>query len=184
MPFDVISTTPEVAHANYHLGLLMEADGRESEAMDHFAEAIGIDPEFAEAHVELGVLEAEADKLAECPDPLPQGGADCSEDGRGSPPCRRGLPARPGGRTLAISHFKKALTKSDLANAPRPGRRLCEDGDFAGSTREFREATALRPDDPVVHRELGLAPMNEGKVEEAVAFPRGALPQARLAAGR
>jgi tetratricopeptide (TPR) repeat protein len=126
-----------------NLGVALEQDGRLDEAAAHFAEAIRLEPRNARAHSNLGNVRF-AQKRFE--DAIP-----AYDDALRLAP---GL--EPAQQNAAKAHY-------NLANA------AWRAGDLAAAVREYREAIRLAPNDAALEHALGVALLQLGRRDEALA---------------
>ena len=155
--------------AEYSLGCALGAKNNLDEAQTHFAAALKIKPDYAEAHDNLGVVlqmqgksaAAEANFLTALqlkPDML-------------RPRNNLGLSLQSQGRTAeAITEFRQVLSVDP--NNPEAhnnlGKTLAEQGKLTEAMAEFAEAIRLRPDYAGAHYNLGNTFLLKGKLSEAI----------------
>jgi Flp pilus assembly protein TadD len=163
-----VEATTDNAEAHYNLAVSLEAEGREAEALPHYAEALRIDPRDPRAHTNLGV----------------------ALERRGRPEEARrhyeqALQAAPG---YALAHFNlgtsllrsgelkaaAAHLRAARAGHPNPavvdynlGRALAHQQQWEEAVVCFRQAVGLRPDSVRMHCSLAQALQHQGRSAEA-----------------
>jgi tetratricopeptide (TPR) repeat protein len=173
---DCVIKSPQKARPHYNLGTSLSADGKKSEAINHYLEAIRIKPNYAEAYGNLGV------------DLMNQG-----QTHEAIFRYREALRINPvyvkahhnlGFALLSLSeleeaivHFREALRiDPDYANAHRNlGIALIRQSKHNDAMPHFTEALRLNPEDSKSHNNLGAALYRQGKFNEALYHYREAL---------
>jgi tetratricopeptide (TPR) repeat protein len=157
-------------HAHIDLGTILRDQGRLSEAISHFSEAVRLKPDSADAHYNLGMALARQGRTDEAIASFSQAvrikpdSADTNYD--------LGLSlARQGRIDEAIASFSEAARlKPDFAAAHlNLGLALAGQGKNREATASFSEAVRLKPDSAEARHNLGLALASQGRIDEAIA---------------
>ncbi len=147
--------------------------------MDYLARALRINPDFAQAHYNLGIMLRAAGKLEEA-------AASFRQDSRLQPDSApaynnlaEALMALPdqGRLAEAVSIYQQAVRlKPDLTEAHNNlGMALHEQGRLEEAVSSYREAIRLKPDFAEAHNNLGATLHAQGRLEEATSSYRQAL---------
>ena len=165
-----LSLQPDLAAAQYHLGVALGRMGREKESRSCFEKAIRLDPDHFRAHFNLG--------------------SDLYNQGlikKAIPHFEKAVALRPD-HALAQQHLGKALTDTgrlkeanqafkravalnpaDLESLNGLGRTHQDLGRVAEAIAVYKKAVKLKPDSPVLLNNLAIALWAGGRVDEAVA---------------
>ena len=165
-------TTP--GHSN--LGGTLFAQGKLTEAIAAYREAIRLEPDDTKAHYNLGLALHAQGKLTAAI-------ADYREAIRLKPDFAEAHNSlafalwNQGTRAEAVVEYREAIRlKPDFARAHNNlASALLEQGEPAAAIAEFGEAIRLTPDDASDHYNLGRALSSHGKTAEAVAAYRDAI---------
>lgn len=173
---DCVIKSPQKARPHYNLGTSLSAEGKTSEAIHHYLEAIRIKPNYAEAYGNLGV------------DLMNQGNIQ-----EAILRYREALRIKPDygkahynlGFALlnlseldeAILHFTEALRiDPEYTKAHHNlGLALVNQSKHKEAIPHFTEALRINPEDSRSHNNLGAALYNQGKFNEAIHHYREAL---------
>jgi tetratricopeptide (TPR) repeat protein len=171
-----LAVTSENAVAHYSLALAAGDDGRTEEAIQHYIEALRIEPQYPEAHYNLGNALAKNGEMNEAV-------VQYLETLRINPQHPKahynlGLAFVSQGKSdEAILHYREALhidpTFVEAHNSlgiQYQAKHRMED-----AISEFSEAIRLNPNYASAHNNLGTALGNQGKVDDAVAQYREAV---------
>jgi tetratricopeptide (TPR) repeat protein len=147
------------------------------EAIAEFREVVRLKPDFAQAHINLGVALRDQGKLTEAIAELREAIRLKPDDAQAH--SHLGNTRRDQGKfTEAIAAYSTAirLKPDDAAAHIRLGAILCDvKHDYTGAEPELREAIRLKPDDAAAHMNLGVALRGQGKLPEAIAEFREAI---------
>jgi tetratricopeptide (TPR) repeat protein len=173
---DCVIKSPQKARPHYNLGTSLSTEGKTSEAIHHYLEAIRIKPNYAEAHGNLGV------------DLMNQGNIQ-----EAILRYREALRIKPdyakanynlGFALLKLSEFEEAIVHFREALRIDPqyakahhnwGLALVNQSKHKEAIPHFTEALSLNPEDSRSHNNLGAALYNQGKFNEAIHHYREAL---------
>lgn len=183
---------PAFADVQNLMGLCLSMVGRPEEALDAFARAVEVNPEYVEAHVNRAITLNDLGRTDEAAVSF-QRAAEADEakggGGRfGSAAAARlanlhqdlgDLYAEAGGVDEAMAEYRKALVLRpqflDIRN--KLGRLLVEVGRHDEAVAELRGVVEARPSFAAARANLGLALYRAGRVEEAGAEWRRTLEQ-------
>jgi len=151
------------------LGFSLMRQGKTQEAIAHYAEALRIKPDYAEAHNNLGIILANQGKIQEAI-------AHFAEALRIAPDYADAhnnlgiILANQGKIQEAIAHYAEALRiKPDYAEAHNNlGAALAGQGKTQEAIGHFAEALRIKPDYADAHNNLGIILANQGKIQEAL----------------
>jgi protein O-mannosyl-transferase len=162
--------------AEYNLGLALMAEERGDEALDHFQEAIRLQPGYADAHLNIGVVQARQGRLDDA-----------------AARFRRVLELDPGHREALLNLSLALIRQGNLDEAAsRLGelRRLKPEDpevwflsgviggkgeDPSAAESAYREAIRLRPDYAEAHNNLGILLARQGRLAAAIVHFREGL---------
>jgi Flp pilus assembly protein TadD len=140
------------------------------EAIDEYREALGLDKDFLEAHINLGMALRDKNQLDEAIDECHeairlQKESALAHNNLGNALCDKGQ------LEDAIAEYRVAIhLKKDFALAHNNlGLALHRKGKLDEAIDEFREAIGLKKDFPEAHRHLGVALGAKGRLNEAIA---------------
>jgi tetratricopeptide (TPR) repeat protein len=167
---DTVAKRPENVVAQVNLGLSLEHAGLIQEAMQHYAEALRIDPNLVQAHIDLGNLLFGTQRTSEAIRQYAIALTISPNDAQ----THHGLGVildQVGRTAEAIQHYTEALRLNpDLVNAHNNlGVDLCDCGRVAEAIAHFKEALRLRSDYAEARNNLGNALVQAGRIDEAVA---------------
>ena len=173
---DTLRKNPQCWIAQNNLGAALASLGRGPEAMEHYEQALQIDPENAEAHYNLGRVFFQEGKLSEAIEHNERAlriRPDYAEahNNLGAALVRQGrLPE-------AIGHYEQALRLNpDYAEAHyNLAAALMGQGRLPEAIGHYEQALRLQPDFPEAHNNLGNALLRLGKVPEAIGHYEQAL---------
>jgi protein O-mannosyl-transferase len=164
-----VSVTKRNFLAEYSLGCALGAKNKLEEAQTHFAAALKIKPDYAEAHDNLGVVlqmqgkstAAEAEFRAAL---RLKPGLTRAHNNLGLALQARGK----GSEALAELHEMLRLQPNDPEAHNNLAKILAEQGKLAEAAAELEEAIRLRPDYAGAHYNLGSVFVLKGKLPEAI----------------
>jgi tetratricopeptide (TPR) repeat protein len=173
---DTVAKCPNGVRAHNNLGEVLMGTGKVREAIDHYEQALRIDPYYAEAHLNLGIA---LDKMGRSQEAIAQD----EEALRIRPDDAKaqynlGVALWHAGQLReAIGHYEGALRiDPDFIEAHvNLAIALAQVGSNQDALAHFMVALRLRPDSPEVHCNLGQALFQAGKVTEAVEHFKQAL---------
>ena len=161
---------PEDANLHYHLGMVLQMQGKRAEAREAYGAALALAPAHADAHNNLGVILKEEGQVEQA-----------------LRHHRSALASRPGfvdainniGTALQSSgKLDEALEQFDAALALQPGHpglhynkaaALQARGDIDAAIGRYREAARLDPGLAIAHSNLGCLLVERGELAEAEA---------------
>jgi tetratricopeptide (TPR) repeat protein len=165
-----VDVTTDNAYGQYNLGVVLVQAGRLDEGIARFREALRIDPNYPDVHIDLGnALNARGaadDALAEFATVV-RLRPDYAEAHNAY-----GNLLRSRGRNAdAIAQYREALRLDPtLASAHNElGNALTTDGRFADAMAEYVEAVRLAPGFAEAHNNVGAAFARAGKPDQAIA---------------
>ena len=173
---DTVNKCPGNARAQNNLGSQLCDESRVSEGIEHFREAIRLDPQYAEAHKNLGLALGGQDKFD-------MAVAELREAVRLAPQYadaynNLGLKLDEQGKIQeAVEAFRQAIRfePGDADPHVSLGMALFQLGKLDKAIDEFREAIRLDPRNAKAHNNLGSGLGEQGKFEAAVAEYREAI---------
>ncbi|MHB8773383.1 MAG: tetratricopeptide repeat protein [Syntrophales bacterium] len=162
--------------AEYNLGRSLMASGRDDEALVRFQEAARLQPRYADAFLNIGVIRARQDRLDEA----------AANFGRAlalEPANREALLnlslalTRQGKITAAAARLERlrGLNPGDPEAWFLTGVVRVRQEDPSGAEAAYREAIRLRPDYPEAHNNLGILLARQGRLATAIDHFREAL---------
>jgi tetratricopeptide (TPR) repeat protein len=171
-----LAVTHNNAISHYNVGVELQSQGKVSEAVNHYRQAIQIDPEYAEAHNNLGNMLADEGKYNEAMKHF-------NEALRIRPKYAEahnnlGVLLKSQGKfNEATGHFNEALKlRPDFAEAYNNlGIVFKQQNKFDQAISNYRKALQLRPDFDHALNNIGLALEMQGKLNEAIDYYRQAL---------
>jgi len=166
---DCVEKSPKKARPHNSLGIVLTGRGNLKEAIDHFSEALRIQPDLAEAHSNLGAafvrggliqkaIRHYVEALRLNPDSVD------AHNNLGA------ILQREGRLKEAQNHYLESVRIApDVAETHyNLGSVLLGQGDFKWAVRHFSEALRLTPDFAEAHYNLGLALESQGQAEKAI----------------
>lgn len=156
------------AKAHNTLGIALAKCGKLDNAVEHFSEAVGIDPGYAEAYYNLGFTFAKQMKYDEAVayynEALrldPDYAESCNNLGV--------ILAKRGDLDEAVSYYREALRlKPDYAMAhSNLASALAKQGKFAEAVEQYTMSLKSDPGNAMTHLNLGIALEAQGELEEA-----------------
>jgi tetratricopeptide (TPR) repeat protein len=175
---DTLAKNPESWMAHYNLGLELQAQGKITEAIDHYSAAIDLNPKHAKAESNLGLALATEGKLS--------GAVQHYEAALRLQPnfaaAHNNLAVALGSQgswALAVGHLKTALeiepAASSLGTLLNLGDFLKLQGRNAEAMRSYQKASSLFPSDTDSLRRQAKVYIEQGQLNEAAAVCRDAL---------
>ena len=162
---------------HYEFGLDLTKMGEVEEGIEQYRQALEWNPNYEDAHNNLGAIYARQGHLREAI-------VEYREVLRINPGHKQAhnnlgvaLLNQPGELDEAITHFRESLTldgKQAMVHESL-GMALARQGKVTEAEKHFREAVRIQPDYSGAHLNLGVALVNRGEVEEALLHYRKAL---------
>jgi tetratricopeptide (TPR) repeat protein len=156
--------------AHYNLGVVSGQAGRVREEIEHYEQALRINPDYAQAHNNLGSALLRLGKPQEAIGQYEQAlriKPDYAEaqNNLGISLLRLGKPQG------AIGHFEQALRiNPNLAEAHDSlGTALAQTSRIEDAIAQFQQALRINPDDAEAHYNLGNTLAQTGRIEDAIA---------------
>lgn len=155
-----------VAHGK--MGMVLEMEGRLDEAAAELQEALAIDPEYAEALINLGVVRGRQGELAAAQSSYERALV-IEPDNAVAHSNLGGILARGGRLAEAAGHLDRALRlRPDFPEAHNSlGTVLMRQGDLERAAVELERALALAPDLAEAENNLGNLLQRQGRLDEA-----------------
>jgi len=173
---DTLHKNPEAWIAHNNLGIVIQADGRTDEAIEHYREALQHAPQYVQAYVNLGgALQAQG-RFDEAIDVGREALLIEPDDPRALNNLGGALLSR-GEFDEAILHLRRAIElRSDFASAHgNLGLCLRGKGDLDTALNHFRRAVELQPDDAGLQANLGIGLYDLGAHRPAIQHLRRAI---------
>jgi len=166
---DTLSKNSNAWMAHNNLGLVLQDSGRMSEAIEHYEQALRIEPDDAEAHNNLGLVLQGSGRMSEAIEHYEQAlrikpdFADAHND------LGTAL-AQTGKINEAIAHYEQALRiDPDYAEAHNNlGLVLQGLGKMSEAIAHYEQALRINSNSAEAHNNLGEALMGSGRMSEAV----------------
>jgi tetratricopeptide (TPR) repeat protein len=174
--YSLVAAVPGSWYAHQKLGSALESQGKIEEAIEHYRQALHINPEAADAHNRLGVALESQGRLDEAIDHYHQ--ALNSRPEFAEAEVNLGIALRNQGKLeAAIAYFRQALQlKSTSAEAcVNLGLALEAEGKPDEAIAQYRRALQLKPAMVEAHNNLGLALASLDRLDEAITQYRQAL---------
>jgi protein O-mannosyl-transferase len=164
-----LAGNPDCAVAHEGLGLVLLQNGKASESVTHFQQALQILPDYAQAYCNLGIALIQEGSVDEAISNY-QAALQINpryavaHDNLGSALLRKGSVDE------AIAHFQEALQiKPDYAEAENNlGNALLQKGSVDEAIKQFQRALQISPGYADAHNNLGNALLRKGSVDEAI----------------
>jgi tetratricopeptide (TPR) repeat protein len=158
-----------LAATHYNLGNALQVQGRLDEAIEHYEQALRIDPKYALAHYNFGIALAMKGQLEEAIRHYEQA---LRIDPKYAPAhTNLGIAlAKMGQLEKAMRHFEQAL-QIDPTDGPTHanlGLALATKGEVEKAIRHFEEALRIDPKMAPAHYNLGNALQVQGRLDEAI----------------
>jgi tetratricopeptide (TPR) repeat protein len=169
-----LDSASSYGHNNW--GNLLMEQGEVAEATDHFARAVALTPDYAQAHNNLGIALARQGRIAEAVGHYQR--ALAIEPGYDEPQNNWGIAvAQQGDLAGAIDHYRQALAiNPNNADAEvNWGNALVRMGKPDEAIGHYQEALRIRPDHADAHLNWGVALAQRGKLADAIEHFRQAL---------
>jgi tetratricopeptide (TPR) repeat protein len=166
---DTVESCPHNLRAHYNLAHALAQEGRVSEAIEQYEQALRINPDNADAHNNLGAALMRQGRLPEAMEQYEQ--ALRIEPDFAAAHNNLGLALMKEGRVPeAISHYEQVLRiKPDFAEAHHNlGNALFQAGKIPEAVEQYEQVLHLKPDYAEAHNNLGSALLRLGRVPEAI----------------
>jgi len=162
--------------AHYNLGIVLANQGKWIEAIEHYEQAVQLNPNFFEAHDSLGVALSTLGKLPEAIQHHERALQLKPDFAEAHFNLGRAL-AKQGKPNEAIEHYKRALQlKPDLVEAHyNLGSKLAAQGKWSEAIEHYERALQFKPDDADIHNNLGAALAAQGNWAGAIEHCKRAL---------
>ena len=166
---DTILKNPGAASGHYNLGLLLLDQGKLDEAIQQFAAAVAIDPQYSEAHLNWGVA---ADRRGDLDEAMAQYRAEL-EINPASAHARNNLATA----LFRLGQVDEALEQFAIAARADPsyaeaqnnwGLALALQGRTDEAVERYVAALRINPDLADAHKNLGVALVKKGALHEAL----------------
>jgi tetratricopeptide (TPR) repeat protein len=173
---DTITKNPNSWMAHNNLGLILKAEGRHHEAIDHFSRTLQIKPDYAEAHNNLGnvlALKGETEKaIAHFTKAL-----ELDPNLPGAHNNLGNILEHQGRINEALYHYSLALQLNPaFADAYfNVGNLQARQGRSEEAIANFSQALQLKPEFAAAHNSLGVVLARQGKLREAIHHFREAI---------
>jgi tetratricopeptide (TPR) repeat protein len=167
---DTLTKNPRCWMAHSNLGIALLSEGKTSDAIGHYEQALRIKPEYAEAHYGLGIALWQAGRIPEAIGHL-EAALRIKPDYAEAHYILGTVLGRAGRIPEAIGHFEAALRiKPDYAEAHgNLGTALVQAGRIPEAIGHLEAALRINPDSAEAHYSLGTALAKTGKTKEAIA---------------
>jgi Flp pilus assembly protein TadD len=166
---DTLAKNPQCWMAHNNLGTVFLREGKVSDAIAHFDQALEIKPDDAEAHTNLGIALYQTGKREEAMEHFQQ--ALRINPNKAEAHGNLGIAlAQTGKIEEAIAHYERALRiKPDIAEVySNLGNALARVGRVPEAIVQYEQALRIKPDIAEVHYNLGNALARVGRVPEAI----------------
>jgi tetratricopeptide (TPR) repeat protein len=174
--FDVVSKAPHNYRAHNNLGNALKKQGRTAEAIEHYLQALRINPDYEKAHNNLGNALKKQGRTAEAIEHYLQAlrikpNFEEAHNNLGTALDKQGRTAE------AIEHYLQALRiNPDYEKAHNNlGLALDKQGRTAEAIEHYLQALRINPDCVDVHNNLAIALFRKGNIGGAIAHFRKAL---------
>jgi Tfp pilus assembly protein PilF len=170
-----LAIDPTSSFARNNLGDVLHRQGKPAEAIEHFQQALYVQPDLVEAHINWGTALLQQGKPIEAIEHFQQA-LRIKSDSAGAHYNWGAALLQQAKPTEAIEHFRQALQiKDDYAGAHANwGLALAQLGQLAEAMEHYRQALQLQPDSAEAHINWGRARAQQGKLAEATEHYRQA----------
>jgi predicted O-linked N-acetylglucosamine transferase (SPINDLY family) len=160
----------------FNFGNRLRAQGKFEEAIAAYRRAIGIKPDFAEAHSNLGIMLVVQGKLEEAIAAFRRA-ISIKPDHTEAHSNLGTMLVNQGKLEEAIAAYRRAIDiKPDFAQAhSNLANALAKQGKLEEAIAAYRQAIGIKPDFAEAHSNLGGALAKQGKLEEAISAYRRAI---------
>ncbi len=173
---DTLTKHPQCWMAHNNLGTVLSQEGKVTDAIGRYQQALRLKPDYDEAHYNLGNALARTGKIEEAIAHFEQAlriKPDYAEAHN-----NLGIALAQAGRIEeAIAHYQQALRiKPDYAEAHNNlGIALAQAGRIEEAIAHYQQALRIKPDYAEAHNNLGIALAQAGRIDEAIAHYQQAL---------
>jgi Flp pilus assembly protein TadD len=177
-----VDTFPKNSIAHYNLGIMLSDAGRTDEALEHYQEALRLQPDYAEAHANLGSVLARLGRTDGAIDHYQQALRLTPDDAETHN--NLGLVLAGIGKTdEAIEHFDQVLRLKPLSAEGHNnlGKALVAAGRFDEAIEHHQQAAWLKPRRAEFHQNLAAAYAAAGRFDDAVTTAQRAIALAESA---
>ncbi len=162
--------------AHYNVGVVLGSEGKFSAAIEHYEQALAINPDWTDARVNMGQAKSDMGRSEEAMRDFEM--ALAKEPGNPMVRVNVGLLyLKSGNAAEAIAQFRKGLESNP--NHARLmfnlGAALVESGDLDGGIEQFQRVLELQPTNTLALNNLGATLVRKGEFEEAVKYLKRAL---------
>jgi tetratricopeptide (TPR) repeat protein len=166
---DTLTKNPQCWMAYNNLGTVFFQEGKVSDAIGYFEQALRIKPDNAEAHNNLGMALAQTSKIEEAIAHFEQALRIRPDFAKAHYNLGIAL-SQTGKREEAIEHYQQALRiKPDYPEVHNNlGMALQGAGQIQEAIGHYEQALRLKPDSAEAHNNLGAALMGQGRLQEAI----------------
>src|SRR5213083_1664547 len=161
-----VAIHPNSSLAQFSLGIVLSAQGKPTEAIEHFQKGLQLRPDEPSAHTNLGVALIQQGKLADAIEHFRQAVRIYPDDALahtnwGSALIDLGKPSE------AIEHFQQALRihPDDALAHTNWGSALIDLGKPSEAIEHFQQALRIHPDDALAHTNWGSALAQEQRLK-------------------
>src|SRR5262249_8967383 len=146
---------PQSPGARLNLGAVLMRKGLVADAVDEYREAIRLKPDYAEAHLSLGLALEEMNQLEAARQSM-QRATELQPNNAGYIERVAQVLVKQGKRREAIEAYKKSLQVTDRGRVHVAlGKELISDGQTQAGIDHFRQALQLEPDNAQLHYSVG-----------------------------
>jgi tetratricopeptide (TPR) repeat protein len=166
---DTVAKNPDVWMAHNNLGIVLENQGRQSEAIEHYKEALRLKPDYVEAHNNLGFALSQVGKPDEAIRQYEEALRIDPDDVEAHNNLGNAL-LQMGKLDEAIKQYEEALrTKPDYVDAHNNlGAALLRLGRLPEAIQQWEQVLRIKPHYPEAHNNLGVALARMGREPAAM----------------
>lgn len=163
-----------LAHNN--LGIALAEEGKLEQAVDHYSEALAINPNYVDAHYNLGNAQVEQGKIDEAAQHYEEA-LRLKPDYQKASLGLANIVAKRGGTKEAVGHYLKILQSNpgDADVHYNLGVMMTKQGRTEEAISYYSKALAINPRHAKAHNNLGLSLAEHGNLDEAITHYSAAL---------